>query len=334
MYICNVKIVKRIKRNLSKIIVAVVLISSVVMFTTVGVLEVRDAIAAHSQTAEAKAQWQDDNGRVAHRMRRVALGMLGVFVFTYMMGRRKLMKQVWRQKRDLVIARNRAEESDRMKSVFIRLMSHEIRTPLNAVKGFSQVLCDEDFELTDEQREDIRNRIRDNVRQLTSVVEELLEMSLMESNQVAADMEMVGCNDICREVMMTADHRQKKNVTVLFQTDVDDRVEIRTHRRSLSHILKHLLNNAEKFTDNGSVTLSASVDNGRLLLSVTDTGVGIAPINKERVFEKFAKLDAFTEGIGLGLPICRHLARFIHGKLWLDTEYQEGCRFVLALPLK
>lgn len=275
------------------------------------------------------------NRSLANRLVNWLIGLTAVFLFVYIMGRRRLIKKIWAQNDELKKALVRAEESDRMKSTFIQSMSHEIRTPLNAVSGFSQVLCNPNFELSDEEKQDMQQRISSNVNQITNIIIEMLELSKSESEGLVSDSEKkdVLCNDLGRTVLEDFKENDNTGFELRFSSDVNDDFTIYTNAYRLSVGLRHLLDNAVKFTEKGYVELSIVKKDDRLLFCVTDTGVGIREEDRERIFETFSKVDDFKEGIGLGLPICRRLIRSLGGEVELDPSYSEGCRFIVSLPL-
>ena len=259
--------------------------------------------------------------------------MAAVFFFVYIMGRRRLVRKIWARSKELKLALARAEESDLMKTAFIQSMSHEIRTPLNAVAGFSQLLCSADYDLSDEEKKDMKQRIADNVSLIISIVNEVLELSESESESHMREVEKreVKCNEFCRSVIDSMRGKGRSNVDLRFTTNVGDDFAIYSNGYRLRSALSHLVDNAQKFTDVGHIDVKVERKGDKVLFSVTDTGVGIAPEDRERIFEDFAKLDDFKEGIGLGLPISRRLITSLGGTLELDPDYTEGCRFVITL---
>ena len=210
------------------------------------------------------------------------------------------MRRMHQKNRELAVALDKAQESDRMKRSFVQHVSHEIRTPLNVITGFSQVIASPTFRLTDEQRANIVESIETNTREITNFVNELLEFSENESQ------------------------------------NIDSQLTVTSNQRALERILKQLFNNAMKFTEKGSVILKVvqTLDKSSLEISVTDTGIGIAADQREHIFEKFYKVDSFKRGLGLGLPMARRIARMIRGDLLLDDNYTEGTRFILKIPNK
>lgn len=276
------------------------------------------------------------NKKLAKKLTYWLIGLTAAYIFVYLMGRRRLIRKIWARNRQLKDALAKAEESDRMKTAFISSMSHEIRTPLNAVSGFSQVLCNPMFELSDEEKQDMQQRISSNVNMITTTINEMLELSVSESESTVSDSEKkdVLCNELGRNALQSIKEENSKDVELRFTSDVDDAFTIRSNAYRLNVALHHLLDNAVKFTDKGYVEFSIVKKDASILFCVTDTGVGIKEEDRERIFETFAKIDDFKEGIGLGLPICRRMIRSLGGEVALDPDYSAGCRFIISLPNK
>lgn len=277
-----------------------------------------------------------ENKKLVRRLYNCLAVLVIAFLIIYIMGRRRLWLKIQERNRELKAALSKAEESDRMKTVFIRSMSHEIRTPLNAVAGFSQLLCSPDYKLDATEKGDIQQRIMENVSLITSIVNEVLELSKSESEGEAPTIERtdVCCNDLGRSVLQNAKGKQNTGVDLRFISDVDDDYKILTNNYRVKSALSHLMDNAIKFTEKGYVELSCRLNGDRMCFVVTDTGIGIREEDRERIFETFLKVDDFKAGIGLGLPICRRLIRSLGGEVELDTSYTEGSRFVISVPIK
>ena len=261
------------------------------------------------------------------------------FLIIYIMGRRRLTRIIWDKNKKLRSALAQARESNLMKSAFINNMSHEIRTPLNAIGGFSGLLCQPDIELSEQEKTDMRERITYNVDLVTTIVNEVLELSKYESEKGQlpdADMQDVMVNALCRKLLHTMTDESNDRVETRFTTNVADDFTVRTHPATLNRILTHIFENAQKFTEKGYIELRSEYDKaaGQIRLVVEDTGVGVKPEDRERIFDLFEKAaDNFKEGIGLGLPICRRLASSIGGEITLDPDYTDGSRFILSIPV-
>ncbi len=258
----------------------------------------------------------------------MALLLIGVLGFYFMIRLRQ-------KNRELAVALDRAQESDRMKRTFIQHVSHEIRTPLNVITGFSQVIASPSFRLTDEQRANIVDSIETNTREITNFVNELLEFSENESQNYYQMNDCVNVFLMCKELIANAEQQNNGRLQLVLESTINESLTVNSNQRALERIVRQLLNNAMKFTEKGSVTLKiAQSDEEQMLdVSVTDTGIGIAPDQRELIFEKFYKVDSFKRGLGLGLPMARRIAHMIGGDLLLDDKYTKGTRFILKIPI-
>lgn len=227
-------------------------------------------------------------------------------------------------------AKERAEKSSQMKSAFIQNMTHEIRTPLNSIVGFSQVISGM-YKDDDETRE-FANIIEENSSKLLKLVDDVLEISDLESDEVLK-VNGVNINDCCWLSLERAKPYVQQGVNLLFRPTCDEVILLSNGER-ISQILFNLLHNAAKFTHEGSIELSyrLSDDQSHLLLSVTDTGIGVPESKQNEIFDRFTKVDDFSQGFGLGLSIGRLLAHKLGGSLVMDETKQKGCRFVLSIP--
>lgn len=277
-----------------------------------------------------------DSKKTVRRLYTSLLVIVVIFLFSYIMGRRRLWMKLQQKNSDLKAALAKAEEADQMKQAFFRSMSHEIRTPLNAVAGFSQLLCKPDYKLTDEEKVDVQNRISESVHQIASIVNEVLEFSKTESETRAEKVEMseVTCRMLAQSILNEMKGKQFTGVEMRFTSNVDDDFKLTTNPYRLKSALLHLLDNAVKFTEKGYIELACERQDDQIRFVVTDTGVGIKEEDRERIFENFTKVDDFKVGIGLGLPLSLRLVQTIGGTLKLDTSYSEGSRFVITLPIK
>lgn len=231
----------------------------------------------------------------------------------------------------LVIARNKAEESDRLKSAFIANMSHEIRTPLNAIIGFTSVLPDIDG---DEERKELIGLIQENNQKLLRIIDDVINISKIESGKEKLVMTSFELNDFIRSVMdgHVPNLQPGVSLSVMFNQSA---LNVTTDMDRLREILNHLLSNAVKFTSKGSIIIGYDAPHeGRVRLWVQDTGKGISPEHQERVFERFFKVDEYIPGAGLGLSICRTMAYSIGGDVGVESTLGEGSKFWVDLPIK
>ena len=228
-------------------------------------------------------------------------------------------------------AKEVAEQSNWLKTMFIQNMSHEIRTPLNSIVGFSGVLVD----MLDE-KEDIGQYvalIESNSKLLLKLVGDILDISILDS-EVEIKHNAVDVNACCQASIDAAGASFDPGVKLIFEPACDDLI-INSNYNYIVQVLDNLLGNASKFTHEGSVTLAYEVkkEETQLIFTVTDTGIGIPVEEQERVFERFVKLDNFSQGAGLGLSICRIVAERLGGYLRIDKGYTQGTRVIFCVSM-
>ena len=269
-----------------------------------------------------KTYWAEFRGMVAAR---TIEGLPKYIVGTSLrIDERKNMEQ------ELIEARNRAEESDRLKSAFIANMSHEIRTPLNAIIGFTSVLPDLQG---DEERRELINLIQENNQKLLRIIDDVMNISKIESGKEQLVMTTFELNDTLRSVVDTYNPKVQEGVHVSTMF-AQGAISITTDLGRLTEVMNHLMANAVKFTSQGSITVGYDApENKRIRIWVRDTGKGIAPENHERVFERFFKVDEYIPGAGLGLSICRTMAYSMGGHVGVDSALGEGSTFWFELPI-
>ena len=269
------------------------------------------------------------------------LGIGGVFLllvvgllttFYYYLRTKRLKDSLLLSESELLVAKERAEESDRLKSAFLANMSHEIRTPLNAIVGFSNVLVTGECS-TEEQKEFV-SVIQTNSDLLLRLIGDILDISRLETGRLKFNFEDCDLVALCRNVMTTTSYSKKKGVEYEFESQYESYV-LETDIQRLQQILINLLSNANKFTTKGKISLEFEIDeaNRMVQFAITDTGCGIPPEKQEKVFERFEKLDEYAQGTGLGLAICRLTIERLGGKIWVDSNYRGGSRFVFTHPI-
>ena len=233
---------------------------------------------------------------------------------------------------ELLVAKEKAEESNRLKTAFLANMSHEIRTPLNAIVGFSSVLVSDDS--SPAEKEQYCDIIQKNSDLLLHLINDILDISRMESGRIKFVWEECDVVELCQTALSTVEYGRKTSALFLFETPVPSLV-VKTDAQRLKQVLINLLSNAAKFTPSGSIKLTVAIDkqHQQLELSVSDTGCGIPPDKSEKVFERFEKLNEYSQGTGLGLAISRLIIENLGGKIWVDKDYTEGARFVFTHPL-
>jgi signal transduction histidine kinase len=208
-----------------------------------------------------------------------------------------------------------------------------VRTPLNIISGFAQVISDPDNSMSEEERAEMATRIANSSDHIVRIINEILDVSGKESIHYLDKSDSVICNELARKVLQSYQD-EYKDIDIRFNSNLKDSFRIITNTQEAEKVLNNLLNNACKFTEQGSVTLSCYQDELEKMVcfSVTDTGKGIKEGEEEKIFEHFYKVDAYKEGVGLGLPLARRIARQLGGDVILDTTYKDGSRFILKLP--
>lgn len=246
---------------------------------------------------------------------------------------RNLKSELERKQKELIVAKNKAENNSMLKTSFLANMSHEIRTPLNAVVGFSQVIASQCDSLDAEERNRIIEIINKNCNLLTGLINSILDISRIESDRAKYEIEEIDLVETC-QTMLSSVQMANNGLPIEFILDTNlQKFIFNTDRQRFQQVLMNLLGNSVKFTLQGAVTLSLVREaDGSATVTVTDTGKGIPPDKAEEVFGRFVKLDEYSNGTGLGLSLCRLIVEKFHGKIWVDTNYTSGARFVFVLP--
>jgi signal transduction histidine kinase len=242
------------------------------------------------------------------------------------------------QDREAALANANAEleEASRLKSEFLATMSHELRTPLNAILGFTDLVRSGATGTIAPQTDDYLERVRRNGAVLLDLINDVLDLSKIESGRLVVSHEVVAVEPIVREVIANVQTlADAKHLTLELIAEEEGALAI-ADRRAVKQVVTNLIGNAVKFTSEGSVTVVIRTHNGATLIEVADTGPGIAPDDQAAVFEPFRQVGPHartgTGGTGLGLPISVRLARLMGGDLGLTSEAEQGSRFTLRLP--
>lgn len=224
-----------------------------------------------------------------------------------------------------------AENANAMRMHFIQNMTHEIRTPLNAIFGFTQLLTDRSVELDEESEREMSDAIMDSTLKLTSMVDDIIELSNYDSQSVAVSKVATDSRTIIERAVESVANDAAEGVEV--RVDVGENYSVMTDVDKMVGVLIQLLSNAYKFTDSGYVSIGATdrEREGYLTFYVEDTGKGIPEELREKVFERFFKVDEFVPGTGLGLPLCRAIMTSLNGEIELDERYELGARFLLRI---
>ena len=225
-------------------------------------------------------------------------------------------------------AKEKAEESDRLKSAFLANMSHEIRTPLNAIVGFSTLLMGAE---TDEEREEYNNIISSNNELLLQLINDILDVAKIEAGTLEFINSEIDLNHLFNDIEQSSRLKAPKGVEISFVDRLPACV-ILSDKNRLSQVVTNFINNAIKFTTEGSIRFGYRLQGKKLYFYVTDTGCGIATEKKEEVFNRFVKLNSFAQGTGLGLSICQMIIKKLNGEIGVESVLGSGSTFWFTLP--
>ena len=228
----------------------------------------------------------------------------------------------------LIEAKQRAEESDRLKSAFLANVSHEIRTPLNAIVGFSEVIAHTEGEC---EREEYLDIVKANSNLLLHLINDILDLSRIESGKMEFIDENIQMDELCEELRQMHQMRIKNDVKVIFERPAVSLTIVSDSHR-LRQLYSNLISNAIKYTEKGSITLGYKLKGNMMEGYVRDTGSGIPVEKLNNVFGRFEKLDLLKQGFGLGLSICKSILDKMGGKIWVESELGVGSCFYFSIP--
>jgi len=233
---------------------------------------------------------------------------------------------------ELRVAKEKAENLDRLKSAFLANMSHEIRTPLNAIVGFASLLVESDDK---KERQDYVDIMQENTELLLQLISDILDLSKIEAGTLDFTMDHLDIKSFCEDIMRNYDIKEDKPVPVLLAPDLPE-YYIYTDKKRLMQVITNFINNALKFTNEGQIILEYrhKAESNEIEFAVTDTGMGIAPDKVDQVFDRFVKLNSFSKGTGLGLSICRSIIEHLGGTIGAESEIGVGSRFWFTHPLR
>jgi len=223
---------------------------------------------------------------------------------------------------ELIQARDKAEMMDRLKSAFLANMSHEIRTPLNAIVGFSDLLA---------ERQEYIKIVRENNELLLQLISDILDLSKIEAGTFEFTNGDVDVNLLCEDIVRSMGMKAKEEVELVF----DDHLpvcHVISDRNRIHQVISNFVNNAMKFTSEGSIHVGYKLKDGELEFYVEDTGIGIEKEQLPHIFERFVKLNSFVHGTGLGLSICQSIVEQLGGRIGVDSEKGKGSRFWFTIP--
>jgi signal transduction histidine kinase len=238
--------------------------------------------------------------------------------------------------KELIIAKEKAEESDKLKTAFLQNISHEIRTPLNGIIGFSDIITNPD--LTPDKKELYSQMIRESGDQLLSIVNDIISIATIEAGQEKPHEEVTNINKLLNLIKNQNTHKvETKNLSFDVSTALtDDEAMVVVDETKLLQILTNLVSNSIKFTDEGSIKVNCRLDGSFIKFTVDDTGIGIPQEMQEKIFDRFFQIDysdtRLYGGTGLGLSIVKSYVHFLNGEIHLDSKLGKGSLFIITIP--
>ena len=229
---------------------------------------------------------------------------------------------------ELILARDKAEMMDRLKSAFLANMSHEIRTPLNAIVGFSDLLVETE-ELS--ERQEYIKIVRENNDLLLQLISDILDLSKIEAGTFEFTSGDVDVNLLCEDIVRSMGMKAKEEVELVLDNHLPV-CHVISDRNRIHQVISNFVNNAMKFTSEGSIHVGYKLKDGELEFYVEDTGIGIEKEQLPHIFERFVKLNSFVHGTGLGLSICQSIVEQLGGRIGVDSEKGKGSRFWFTIP--
>lgn len=294
---------------------------------------------AENEKALTESWMNQEHERLFTRIRNYQM-ILGIcsalfllITIPYALRVKRMNKRLLKKHQLLRIATDKANQSNRLKVFFLQNTSHDIRNPLGAIGSFCQMLTDMIASKGDNDAMECANIVNENTVLLTRMMDSILDISSLESGRRPiqwADTYPVG---IAQELILIRQTALAKPVKILLESDVQEDYILRSDPTRFKQLLSHLLSNACKFTAEGTITIRLKVNATDFLLEVEDTGPGIPSDKTEEIFSRFVKLDQYIPGTGLGLSLCKVISEHLLGRLYVDTTYDKGARFIFSQPL-
>lgn len=285
---------------------------------------IEDPVSYRLHRGNGKWEWFEAQSTYLGQGTRIPFRLVGVCMST---------QEHKKIEEELIIARDKAQQSDKLKSVFLANMSHEIRTPLNAIVGFSNLLVDGDMAFKKEEVKEFLSLINLNCEQLLALISDILDLSKIESNTMVFNITEQPLTPLLQNILRAQQINVPQEVELLLDLPATDTI-ITTDPLRLKQVINNLINNAIKFTSKGAITLGYRQNNDQVSIFVKDTGTGIDEDKINRIFERFYKGDNFVQGTGLGLAISHTIVEHLKGTITVTSEIGKGSHFTIQHPIK
>lgn len=285
---------------------------------------IEDPVSYRLHRGDGKWEWFEAQSTYLGQGTRIPFRLVGVCMST---------QEHKKIEEELIIARDKAQQSDKLKSVFLANMSHEIRTPLNAIVGFSNLLVDGDMAFKKEEVKEFLSLINLNCEQLLALISDILDLSKIESNTMIFNITEQPLTPLLQNILRAQQINVPQEVELLLDLPSTDTI-ITTDPLRLKQVINNLINNAIKFTSKGAITLGYRQNNDQVSIFVKDTGTGIDEDKINRIFERFYKGDNFVQGTGLGLAISHTIVEHLKGTITVTSEIGKGSHFTIQHPIK
>ena len=285
---------------------------------------IEDPVSYRLHRGDGKWEWFEAQSTYLGQGTRIPFRLVGVCMST---------QEHKKIEEELIIARDKAQQSDKLKSVFLANMSHVIRTPLNAIVGFSNLLVDGDMAFKKEEVKEFLSLINLNCEQLLALISDILDLSKIESNTMVFNITEQPLTPLLQNILRAQQINVPQEVELLLDLPATDTI-ITTDPLRLKQVINNLINNAIKFTSKGAITLGYRQNNDQVSIFVKDTGTGIDEDKINRIFERFYKGDNFVQGTGLGLAISHTIVEHLKGTITVTSEIGKGSHFTIQHPIK
>ena len=285
---------------------------------------IEDPVSYRLHRGDGKWEWFEAQSTYLGQGTRIPFRLVGVCMST---------QEHKKIEEELIIARDKAQQSDKLKSVFLANMSHEIRTPLNAIVGFSNLLVDGDMAFKKEEVKEFLSLINLNCEQLLALISDILDLSKIESNTMVFNITEQPLTPLLQNILRAQQINVPQEVELLLDLPATDTI-ITTDPLRLKQVINNLINNAIKFTSKGAITLGYRQNNDQVSIFVKDTGTGIDEDKINRIFERFYNGDNFVQGTGLGLAISHTIVEHLKGTITVTSEIGKGSHFTIQHPIK